>query len=157
MLGQAPWSASKLDTVEGCKTFESQVAAQPLEKHDPVTQDIWKAHGEQIKKRARGGDEDPELLTIAKRIRTTPLDESAGEGYHRSSNHEKRRAEHSSQARLKQVARREGDSRTLRNLDVSTGCGETKSSDLNGKGGSGSCKSHVVNVGHRGNGKGALS
>jgi len=64
--------------------------------------------GPSIKKRARDEDLDPSLEREVKRIKTSPLDEAAGEGVHRASTKELKCAEASTTIHLKQMCRRKG-------------------------------------------------
>ena len=88
--------------------------ARPLDEHDPLTRDILQRVGECIRKRARGEDVDEPLRRECKRIKTSPLDEGAGEGTHRSSNKELHRADASTTIHLKQSCRRHGSHAHIR-------------------------------------------
>ena len=90
-----------------------QVESRPLRDHDPLTQDIWNRLHSDIKLRADGGAVTEELAKEVKLINDTGLDESAGEGWHRSCNHEKTRAPSSSLVHLKRTTRQKA---ILRNL-----------------------------------------
>jgi len=107
-LRDPPWSAVLCLSVEGAKNVVSQVESRPLADHDDLTRDIVQRVGQSIRKRARGEDVDPELARECKRLKTSPLDEGAGEGYHRSANKELKRADASSTIALKQKCRRKG-------------------------------------------------
>jgi len=107
-LGDPPWSAVKCETVEGAQNFVAQVESVPLEQHDDLTRDILQRVGECIRKRARGEELEPPLAMEVKRLKTSPLDEGAGEGLHRSLNKELTRADASTTVHLKQTCRRKG-------------------------------------------------
>jgi len=79
-----------------------------LEDHDPVTRWVVQELGEPIKARAAGGDLHPKLEEFLEMMETTSLDESCGEGWHRGSQYEKKRAYSSVTASLKRSVRRKG-------------------------------------------------
>ena len=77
-----------------------------MTEHDALTQSIWARLHADIDACAATGVVSPALATEARLIRLTPLDESAGEGYHRSTHHELTRACSSSTAHLKRTVRK---------------------------------------------------
>ena len=107
-LDDPPWCAAKCESVAGSQAFILKVESRPLEDHDPLTRDILHRVGDCIRKRSRGEDLDPALERECKRLQTTPLDESAGEGYHAAANRELKRADASKTIHLKQRCRRKG-------------------------------------------------
>ena len=104
-LKSAPWSFSRAGTRVGAKVFIDQVGACPLERHDAVTRRLWERHGDALNAFAAGGDPSPSLVNAVRIFNLSPLDESRGEGYHRSTTHEKKRAAASSHRHLKQSVR----------------------------------------------------
>jgi len=109
-----PWRFSEADTVSGALECCQQVLARPIEEHDPTTRDIWARLSVDITTRSPGGPVTPALKLQVRAIKTTPLDESCGEGWHRDSNHEKCRAPNSSDAHLKRHVRAKGVIKDLR-------------------------------------------
>ena len=79
-----------------------QVRGVPFDRHDAHTQYLANAHGASVDIRAAGGELDPEATEANRRMRLTSLDESLGEGFHRRTAHEKRRAPSSSQQHIKE-------------------------------------------------------
>ena len=77
-----------------------------MDRHDPVTVNIMHAYGDQIQARANGAEAHESLQAALDAYRTVPLDESCGEGYHRSITHENQRATHVTSMHLKQSNRR---------------------------------------------------
>ena len=67
-----------------------------------------------MRARAQGGQMSSERAAWVSFMQTAPLDESAGEGYHRTSNLEMRRAPGSTQGHLKKNARRKGALKHIR-------------------------------------------
>ena len=107
-MDQPPWCFARCDTEQGCKDFLQKVAAHPMAQHDPLTRKLVAECGDHLKERAEGGELHSVLSDWVRFMRTTPLDESAGEGYHRSTNKEKERASASSSTHLKRTVRRAG-------------------------------------------------
>ena len=91
-LGLIPWLFAKADEVDEASLCWAQVEERPLSDHDPVTQDIVARLGPDIQRRAAGGELSPALALEVKILNNSPLDESCGEGFHRSTTHEKVRA-----------------------------------------------------------------
>jgi len=83
----------------------NQVNRRPLADHDPLTQDIWSRLKDDLRIRASGGEVTAALAKEVQLISDAGLDESAGEGWHRSCNHEKTRARNSSLVHLKRTVR----------------------------------------------------
>jgi len=103
-----PWCAVKCDTVEGAKYFLEQVSRYPIEHHDPVTRSIIADVGDDIQTRASGGEVTAELQALVDFFKTVNLNESCGEGWHRGSQYEKKRAYASTVSSLKRAVRRKG-------------------------------------------------
>ena len=104
-LGVAPWSLSRASTPEGARKYLEQVRRQPLEAHDLVTQGHMIRLEDHLTTLANGGAMHPDLDEEVKFVNLSALDESPGEGFHRSSNHEKTRSPASSSRHLKQEVR----------------------------------------------------
>ena len=109
-----PWLFATADEVEGARLCVAQVEAQPLDKHDHATREIWRRHEQDIRIRAAGGACAPALLAFVAALNNIPLDESCGEGWHRDANHEKLRAPSSSDAHLKRHMRLKGVIKDIR-------------------------------------------
>ena len=107
-LALPPWTAARCRTQQGAKDFLEQVRAEPMEKHDVYTRWFMETLGRHVVARSEGEELHVDLENELDRLATVPLDESAGEGYHRDVTYEKKRASASSQAHLKQTVRRKG-------------------------------------------------
>ena len=107
-LSLPPWSFATVGSVAGAGDFMEQVRSREWTQHDPVTRQLVDRLGAHIDARARGEDLHPDLVAELLRFSTCPLDESAGEGVHRSTTREKRRAVGSTVKHLKTAARRKG-------------------------------------------------
>ena len=104
-LGSAPWSFARTLSVAGAKEFLEQVQARPWDEHALLTRKLYTNYRSDLEQRAAGGEVAPRHQQMVKVIKYSPLDESAGEGYHRGTTHEKKRAAASSDKHLKQAAR----------------------------------------------------
>ena len=102
-----PWSFSRADTAAGATTVLGQVRSRPIENHDKVTQRLFATFEHKLDVLALGGECEPELAEAVRRINLSALDESAGEWYHGSITHERRRAASNSTMHLKQGTRQE--------------------------------------------------
>ncbi len=91
-LTRAPWSFVHCDRPEGASRFLQQVERLPLPEHDPLTQRLVRMHRSGLEQVAGGSPCPQNLQAEVDRLRWTPLDESAGEGYHRSTHNTRRRA-----------------------------------------------------------------
>ena len=101
-----PWSYSQAKTIAGTKEFLAQVSRKALDLHDGVTQGIIREFGTMLQRRADGGELAEELEESINTFNMAHLDDGRGEGYHRSTTHEARRAQSSSSRHLKQRVRR---------------------------------------------------
>jgi len=108
-LGIVPWAFARADEVEGAIEVVRQMEATEIRLHDPLVQDIWRRLEGDIRRRAAGQDATKELLEEVKTINLASLDEGAGEGLHRSTNHEKTRAPGCKMVHLKGTARHKQD------------------------------------------------
>ena len=104
-LSVVPWLLVTANTIEGAAECLAQILARPLEEHDGVTRDFEARLGEDLRIRAAGGACSKALEDETKAIENTPFDEACGEGYHRETNHEKKRAPASTTAHLKRHTR----------------------------------------------------
>jgi len=100
-----PWSVVQCNTQEGARAFLEHVARFDMDSHDPLTRHIMSTLGQCIQAVADGGDVPTPLLEEIAIFDLCPLDESAGEGVHRSDTLEKTRAAASSMHHIKQSAR----------------------------------------------------
>ena len=82
-----------------------ELQATPWHKHDPLTRAIADRVGGDIVARSEGGAMRPALEEAVRIAKERPLDESPGEGYHRSTHHEMTRAPSSTAQHLKQTVR----------------------------------------------------
>jgi len=103
-----PWTVVYCDTQAGAKRFLDQVRAHPLDKHDPLVRVIMEKLGGHIEVVAQGGSVHADLADFIAFIDTCCLDESCGEGWHRSAAYEKLRAYSSTPGHLKRAVRRKG-------------------------------------------------
>jgi len=107
-LDVVPWCLWECETVEGAKKIIAQIRARPLSDHDIVTKRFWAVFEGDVVRRANGGELSPALRAEIKAIKNSPLDESIGEGFHRSTNHEHVRAPSATSAHLKRTVRIKG-------------------------------------------------
>ena len=80
------------DSVEGAQECLELLRQFPIEKHEPLTRDIMDQFGADIALRADGGPASEGLKLMCARFNNGSLDESCGEGWHRSSHHAKQHA-----------------------------------------------------------------
>ena len=104
-LNCVPWLFACADEPVKAQLCVDQIASKDLQYHDPLTQSMANEFGEDLRVVAAGGPVSPGLRKEIDRIRTTPLDESPGEGYHRGTTHEKQRAAASTMVTLKRKTR----------------------------------------------------
>ena len=102
-LGEVPWLFARAHTVAGAKECVRQVIARPLEDHDPVTRDFITCVGNDLKERAEGAELTQALEYEADCVNLRNLNEGSGDGFHRETNLEKRRAPASSTIHMKQT------------------------------------------------------
>jgi len=105
-LAEPPWSFAHVDTQAGAAAFMRQLRSVPFEQHEPETQWLARVFGGDIEAVAQGGPPSEALLWEVKVVADMAmLDESAGEGVHRSHAHEHGRAAASSIRHTKQSSR----------------------------------------------------
>ena len=85
-LKVVPWNFCHADTPEGAAQFLVGATSRPLAQQDQLTQYLYYTCRSALEQRAVGGECDPLLAEEVSKVNETPLDESAGEGYHRASN-----------------------------------------------------------------------
>ena len=115
-LKALPWSLCNADTQIGAKLCLDQINRVPLEQHDPYTRMFWHKHGDHLRTLVDSGIVHDDLAEEVRALCLSPLDESAGEGYHRSTNHEKGRAPSSSMQHLKHTTRLNENIKRLKDL-----------------------------------------
>ena len=113
-LQHPPWTAARCRSVQGAKEFMDQVQEHAMEEHDPYTRWFMHSLGAHVAARSQGEDLHVDLENELDRLATVPLDESAGEGYHRDVTYEKKRASGASIGHLKRSTRKKGVFRRLR-------------------------------------------
>ena len=101
----APWCFVQCGTEAGAQHCLDQVARFPMESHDPVTQWLVTTFDQAVREVAQGGAVSDALKEELELWELFPLDESAGEGVHRSDTLEKTRACGSTIIHIKQSAR----------------------------------------------------
>ena len=101
-LHRVPWLFANADEQEHAVEILRQVRSVDLEHHDPLTQDVMRRLGGDIEQVSMGFDASPALLAEVEIFNLAPLDESCGEGYHRGTTMEMKRAPSSASAHLKQ-------------------------------------------------------
>ena len=102
---QPPWSFCRADTQEGAEDFMRSVERRPLAEHDALTQSLVGTYGADVADVRRGAQPSVKLKARSRFMRTGTLDESAGEGYHRSTHHTKQRAPGASRIYIKHTTR----------------------------------------------------
>ena len=85
-LGVVPWAFSQACRISGARDCLTQYDARPVGEHDSLTVAIMGRLRGDIEERAAGGEISEALAEEVLMLNTAPLDESAGEGYHRGSN-----------------------------------------------------------------------
>ena len=65
------------------------MTSRASDEHDPLTVYLYETHREALHLVKDGGEALPLLVEAVEEINDTPLDEGAGEGYHRSTHLDK--------------------------------------------------------------------
>ena len=104
-LGTPPWSFALVLTVDGAKRFMRHLRSRPPQDHDPVTRRLGDLCGAYVDAVAEGGEPHPDLKEAHRRFCLATLNEGPGEGYHRGTTYEQKRAGGSTSAHLKQSNR----------------------------------------------------
>ena len=104
-LNVAPWCFANADSKEGATRFLASATSRPFAQQDPLTQYLYHTYCEDLKELAASGTCSRRLLEEVDVYCQTPLDESAGEGYHRSTHLTRIRARSSSIAYVKMSVR----------------------------------------------------
>lgn len=104
-LKVVPWNFSNADTPAGAASFLAGATALPFEQQDALTQFLYSTHRDALEALAAGGACASSLSDEVSVVNDTPLDESAGEGYHRSTNCTRIRARAAKSAYIKQSTR----------------------------------------------------
>ena len=112
----APWCFSNADSMEGAACFLSSATSRPLGEQDVLTQYLYSTHCEDLKAVAAGGVCSEALSEEVKTINETPMDESAGEGYHRGTHLTRIRARASKMPYVKMSTRVQQTLRHLKSL-----------------------------------------
>ena len=120
-LSVVPWSFCKADEPAGAAEFLRDATSRPSAEQDPLTVYLHDKHREGLVALAGsvGGDPvipDPTLVEEVADINNVPLDESAGEGYHRSTNHTRTRCTGAQTPYLKQSTRSKANVKLLRSF-----------------------------------------
>ena len=109
-----PWCFANADTVEGAAEFVRGAMARPAAEQDPLTAYLFEKHEVELRARAAGGECGVALAREVEEVNQTPLDESAGEGYHRSSNLTRLRCSNARTPYIAQSTRTSSNMNTLR-------------------------------------------
>ena len=109
-----PWSFCNADTTDGARAFLLKATSQPMDKQDTLTQYLYATHREALEVLAGGGPCAASSAYAVSVINETALDESVGEGYHRSTKHSKVRAPNGTTRYLKQSTRVKQNTRLVR-------------------------------------------
>ena len=104
-LRSPPWNFVRADSREGAEEFIRTVMAHPMHEHDPLTRYLYDTRKGALERCAAGAEASPSLQTEVSTMQLTNLDESAGEGYHRSTNITRVRASNARSPYLKQSTR----------------------------------------------------
>ena len=104
-LSLLPWALARADEIEGAKEVMKQIRAVDWDKHDPYTRRFMTKVGGHAERRSEGSECHAELTKEVKAVNNSPLVEDFGEGYHRSTHHEKSRAPASTSRHVKQSVR----------------------------------------------------
>ena len=117
-LSLIPWRCGRMDLPEDAKACLDQIDSVPLDNLDTVSYKVATTHRLELEYVASGGlgprsSDFQELVDV---IASAPLDESAGEGYHRSSHHAQQRAASSITITIVQEVRYKEDLVRLREV-----------------------------------------
>ena len=104
-LGSIPWAFSNADTQTGAATVIDQYRARPPEDHDEFSNHFMESFESDVEAVRAGEPASRRLAVAVWKINTSSLDESAGEGYHRSTHHVLQRGPSSSTPYIKQSLR----------------------------------------------------
>lgn len=104
-LQTVPWNFSQADTPEGATLFLAGATSRPFEEQDELTRYLYYTYHEALQTVANGGVCETGLSEEVSVINASPLDESAGEGYHRSTHCTRLRARASKSPYIKQSTR----------------------------------------------------
>jgi len=115
-LGTVPWLLTTADSVAGALACMTQIRKYPLENHDPVTRYFVQTVGNDLELRSQGGDLTTPLAAEVRALKWASLNESCGEGFHRSTNHEHVRAPAAKTVHLKSKVRAKGVIKTCRSF-----------------------------------------
>ena len=115
-LDTVPWCVVNADSQEGAAAFLKSVASRKLEEHDECTRSIVEVLHSDLKAVAEQGADviSDQLKDCVSEFAESPLDESAGEGYHRSTHHVLMRASGSSDPYVKAAVRVKQNTRILK-------------------------------------------
>lgn len=113
-----PWSFASADTPDGAANCLAQWESIPPCEHDSLTVDTMAAFEDDIKAVASGQDCSRRWSDEVQSFCTAPLDESAGEGYHRSTHHVVTRAPGAGEAYIKQSVRVDENIRVARSFII---------------------------------------
>ena len=104
-LKVAPWCFVNAESQDGAQRFLASATSRRFEEQDVLTQFLLRTYDDDLKVVAAGGDCSPKLRKEVQKMKETPLDESAGEGYHRSTHLTRIRARASTIAYVKMSTR----------------------------------------------------
>ena len=113
-LKVVPWSFAQADSPEGAAEFIRGATSKPLGEQDELTAYLYVEYRLDLEERARGGPCSERLAEAVAEICNSPLDESAGEGYHRSTHHALTRARNAKSPHLKASTRRKQVTKLLK-------------------------------------------
>ena len=111
-----PWRLADAATKDGAIEILRQWRLRPPEDHDPFTVKVMSAIEPDIVVVAEGGAPSVAVKDVVRIMGHTPFDESAGEGYHRDTSHEKVRAPSSTMAHLKANVRAKAVCKEIRDF-----------------------------------------
>ena len=104
-LKVAPWCFCNADSVSGATRFLASATSRPLEQQDCLTQYLYYTYEDDLKEVVASGECSLNLQDEVGVVNETPLDESAGEGYHRGTHCTRIRARSSTIAYVKMSTR----------------------------------------------------
>ena len=113
-LKSVPWSFVRADTQEGAANFLEGAKSRPLSEHDELTCYLFEMYRQDLEDLALTGECSTSLADEVEVFNAVPLDESAGEGYHRSTHHTLIRASGAKSPYIKESVRRKGNIKLLR-------------------------------------------
>ena len=109
-----PWTFVHADTPSGARAFIEEVESLPSTQHDALTVLLYETHKDDLHVVRDGGEVSQALADAVSEYNDSPVDESPGEGYHRSTHYARTRASNAKSPYLKQSVRCKSNIKLIR-------------------------------------------